>query len=654
MNLCKAIEDYLKKDKINYAILVNGEWGTGKTTFIKNNFVKKYDNILYISINGVSSIDKLSEKIYLEIIKSRTNSCKLIKFLKKTYKIKLFKILFYLPVLLLKFIKFIVVNCFKIIWSIVCWFINYKYDYIVPNFTKKDFYGLLKLVKNFDNYTLVIDDLERCLIPIEEVFGLLNDFVEHKNVKCIIIANEKEIYNTIYNNYEMKLLTALNNHVIYENDDLVSENKISVNNLKRRVIELYKDSNSYKVIKEKLIGKQFIFVPKLDEIYDSLSEKYKNNYSFYIILKNTKNNVLDIMKRTEFNNIRTLDFYFDNFYHIFLNVNKFVEASRIDNNYIYSSIASCIMYGCIRLKQGKSLPLISNENGFDYIDYDDDKKMFVFFSLNFDFVNEYLLYNCISMSNIEKTILNFADSNCDKLSSNDPFYRLDTFWFYTSEQLVDILNEIHNNILNDMYRPSLYILILKKLSYIEAYGFKDSIINTIVINIKGKIEMLEQIEIDDLSFMDNNDAKNIFHNYINIIRNNKKENFIFNKELDLNNIFSTNNWGEKLYDFVNKNKDKFLLTKGFFSQINIENIISLLKNATIKDIFNFKYSLDFMYDSSNDYELLSADLKKLKKFKNKLIKSISISNIKDPMIRHPFELLLERVNNIIYKFELNS
>ena len=68
MDLKAVMDDYLKNELINYAILIKGEWGSGKTFFVKKNIVKRYDNALYISLYGISSIDKLSEKIYLEII----------------------------------------------------------------------------------------------------------------------------------------------------------------------------------------------------------------------------------------------------------------------------------------------------------------------------------------------------------------------------------------------------------------------------------------------------------------------------------------------------------------------------------------------------------------------------------------------------------
>ena len=40
-------------------------------------------------------------------------------------------------------------------------------------------------------------------------------------------------------------------------------------------------------------------------------------------------------------------------------------------------------------------------------------------------------------------INDFANSNCDKLSENDPFNLLNEYWFYSSKELLIILNDIY-------------------------------------------------------------------------------------------------------------------------------------------------------------------------------------------------------------------
>ena len=49
MYLENVIDDYINNKQINYAILIKGEWGSGKTFFVKKNVIRRYNNALYIS-----------------------------------------------------------------------------------------------------------------------------------------------------------------------------------------------------------------------------------------------------------------------------------------------------------------------------------------------------------------------------------------------------------------------------------------------------------------------------------------------------------------------------------------------------------------------------------------------------------------------------
>ena len=528
MDLKAVMDDYLKNELINYAILIKGEWGSGKTFFVKKNIVKRYDNALYISLYGISSIDKLSEKIYLEIIKSKATTNCVSKFFRKLHQKIFFKILFFIPILIFKILKLFYELLFKFIWIITYNLVNLKFNINISSLSKKDFYGILKMYKKLDKYILVIDDLERCNMPIEETMGFINDFVENNNMKCILIANENEIYKIQSENFELKILTATNERIDFYDSDKGTDRysnktngKLDSKDLKNRIEYLYNENDKYKIIKEKLIGKEFTFIPKLEEIYDSLAFKYKEVDVFYDILNNTKSSVINAMRLNNFSNIRTLDFYFDNFYHIYKYINNIVKECKISENFIYSNICLSIINSCISMKKGYGIRLLSGNKKFDYISYNEDKSL-IFQSnmfLNFDFVNEYLLYNYIGKSNIEETLKEFADSNCDKLSEEDPFNLLNEYWYYSSDEINKILKAILNNIKSNKYSPSLYRLIIKKLACLEAMDYKDQIIKQIIEMIKTKALSGDNIRIDDYELFSNDAASHIYSNYIQQIKN---------------------------------------------------------------------------------------------------------------------------------------
>lgn len=659
MDLKNVIEDYIKNDLINYAIMIKGEWGSGKTFFIKKNVVKRYNNALYVSLYDVSSIERLSEKIYLEILKSKAVTNKISKLFRKIYKKKLFKILFLIPVLVFKLIKIIYLLLIRFVWILTCNIINLKFGFNISSINKKDFYGILKLYKKLNNYVLIIDDLERCSLPIEEVLGFINDFVEHNKMKCILIANEDELCKIQSNNFELKILTATNENIEFPKTELTNnfskndDEKITYDDLKHRINYLYDENNRYKIIKEKLIGKEFTLFPNFDEIYDNLALKYKKYEEFYEILYDTKKGVLNSMKINAINNIRTLNFYFDNFYQIYIYINKMVKKCKISLQYIYSNISSNIINDCICIKKGCKISTLSNGKKFEYVSYDETKESIVLpkLFLTFDFVNEYLIYNTIEQSNIEQTLEEFARLNCDKLSENDPFMLLNDYWHYTSKELNDIFNNIYINLQNEIYSPYLYTMIIKKISCVEAIGYNNKVVEKIIKIIREKIKYIDNFELDDFETSPSNEASKFYYSHIDLIKNDLKRTSKIKIDNFLNQLFSSENWSSELYNYTQTIKNKTLIEKQYFSKFDYKIIISKLMKLNINDIYNLRNSLYYIYNFSNIENYYISDLEDLKSFEAELSSKLKTKKIKDPMINYAFDLLLKDIAKIIKQLE---
>lgn len=165
----------------NFAVMLKGKWGAGKTYFIRG-LIEEWDNAdviaeseeirlrpIYISLNGIA---KKSEII--EALKAKIS-----------------------PFLYSKGAKFateILKGFFKT---------TLKIDFDYDNDGKSD--GNVNI--NFDpisifkssnekikgNRILIFDDVERCKIPLDELYGFINDFVEHSQCKVILISDEDKI-----------------------------------------------------------------------------------------------------------------------------------------------------------------------------------------------------------------------------------------------------------------------------------------------------------------------------------------------------------------------------------------------------------------------------------------------------------------------------
>ena len=169
----KHIEEYLDyyfdgKKKFEYAVLLNGAWGSGKTWFVKKYIEKqisKDKKVAYISLNGISKTSEIDEAIFKCIhpvlgSKQAKLAGQIFKgTLKATLRIDLdgdskpdANLGISAP------------------------------DIKLPDYLKID-----------DKFILIFDDLERCELKIEETLGYINYFVEQENIKVLVVSNDTEI-----------------------------------------------------------------------------------------------------------------------------------------------------------------------------------------------------------------------------------------------------------------------------------------------------------------------------------------------------------------------------------------------------------------------------------------------------------------------------
>ena len=185
----KHIEEYLDyyfdgKKNFQYAVLLNGAWGSGKTWFVKKYLEKKEDQgkkICYVSLNGIAKTSMIDEAIFKSIhpilgSKGAKLAGQILKgTLKTTIKVDLDG--------------------------------DSKSDGSISGGIPK--IELPDYLKINDNFILVFDDLERCELKKEEVLGYINYFVEQDNIKTLIVSNEDEIKdNDDYARKKEKLIGA--------------------------------------------------------------------------------------------------------------------------------------------------------------------------------------------------------------------------------------------------------------------------------------------------------------------------------------------------------------------------------------------------------------------------------------------------------------
>ncbi|MCI8346570.1 MAG: hypothetical protein HFJ12_01300 [Bacilli bacterium] len=218
-DILKEINNYMN-NPLSYALLLEGNWGSGKTYFIQNK-INKIDNI-YISLYGVNSISNLSFQLCCELAKDTNNG-----YVSKLFSIKKGN------------------KAISTIGSILVSNIENKF-----NFSFKE---VLSLIEDVDlrKKLLIFDDLERSSMPIDEVLGFINNLVEHNKIKVLIVANEQEISDkSNYLKFKEKLIYQTFKYIpnlqnIY-NTLSKKESNIVIEN-EKFVIKEFKRKNHYNI-----------------------------------------------------------------------------------------------------------------------------------------------------------------------------------------------------------------------------------------------------------------------------------------------------------------------------------------------------------------------------------------------------------------------
>jgi len=170
---------YIELENPQYAVLLIGNWGCGKTYFIKN-LIKQWiepdeseDKVnlkpIYVSLNGIADTNTINERIRAVI--SPFLYSKGMKVAKIVFKG------------LLKTSAKIDLNFDEDDKSDGN--ISFNVDSLgIFDSTNKDVNG---------KRILIFDDIERCKIKTDEIFGYINNFVEHSECKVILLTDEKKI-----------------------------------------------------------------------------------------------------------------------------------------------------------------------------------------------------------------------------------------------------------------------------------------------------------------------------------------------------------------------------------------------------------------------------------------------------------------------------
>lgn len=298
-DLVESILDYVRADYTDYAIMINGEWGSGKTYFWNNKIRNKLETMqvngkklttIYMSLYGISNLEEISKKIFIETTQLMDKN------LRK--------------------------------------YMTQSGQTTIPEYAKTglDMANLFGVTQNGDrvNYAdffstddkvLCFDDLERANVDVIDILGYINNFVEHDHIKTIIICNEKELSTKLKSsNIEMKTFIAT--YLLDKEHKLLTTEKPMVEKISDTIEDVFDKANDYERIKEKLIGETFEYAPEFTYIINGILMRYEKYPELIRFLRTNTALIISTFEKSGTRNLRILKHALTDFKRIFDVVTK--------------------------------------------------------------------------------------------------------------------------------------------------------------------------------------------------------------------------------------------------------------------------------------------------------------------------------------------
>ncbi len=473
-DLVESILDYIRADYTDYAIMINGEWGSGKTYFWNHKIRNKIESMqlngkryttIYMSLYGISNLEEISKKIFIETTQLMDKN------LKK--------------------------------------YMNANGQNTIPEYAKTgldmaNFFGVTQNGDKLDyseffstdDKVLCFDDLERANVDVIDILGYINNFVEHDHIKTIIICNEKELSTKLKSsNLEMKTFIAT--YLLDKEGDLIKKTeKPMVERIQDTIEYVFDKANDYERIKEKLIGETFEYAPEFNYIINGILMRYEKYPDLIRFLRENTNLIISTFNKSGTRNLRILKHALNDFKKIFDMVNKAYPNTnhRVMQTMLIFTIAISFEIKAGKVTKDKFININSNEEykailvssrvfmdnrqfyikEFDNNYYYNFKAEYRFFK----FIEIYIRTRIFDMKTFKENmevIINTVDT--DKL----PGYKrllTEEYWKISDDQFDGIIEEVLEDVKEGRIKPIEIVKIFAYFSYFIKKGLIDYDIKT--------------------------------------------------------------------------------------------------------------------------------------------------------------------------------
>lgn len=601
--LLGEIKYYVGNKFYNYAVMIDGDWGSGKTHFVKQVLLpelkKETKTSIYISLYGVRNIGELSKKIYIEFLLKD-----------KADKIN--------PTLLTG-----ATEALDVVSGLISPFIG-KYGDI--EIKEKKIQNLVQKIVPIKDCILIFDDLERCNCPMKEILGYINGFVEQAGMKVLIIANQNELRQKMDAqstalqlqavlgedeklDFEDKHEKEIYNLLSGKNTQEEGTKKVSIEEALKRVSQVFKQPSEYERIREKIIGSIYYYRPNMKKVMMQLIE---DNFSYGEIgrlqLEKNLNYLADYMEKEQHVNFRTFQFFLLKMNGLFSEI----KAETYENqDIVYKKLIQACWYACIMFKKG-NLDDIWKENQ----EYSNTGE------LRIRSIEEYVQYSILDQG-IKKLLKKFDDEETEKIrNQKDPINSLQYDWIVSTEKVVrERMDDVIKNACAGKYGIGSYDRIQQIFLQIYQAGFEITYVERLTDAMCASIQEGTANGEPDCLLSMNGEEKELVELYnANMQRIVKTYNKCMAKksEGDMNSFLKESDWAKQIYDYIwqakhpSESEDYRKKIEAFLNGMDINVLTSKLKEASLENLEKFRGVLKEIYSQNYAPDILWNEKEQIK------------------------------------------
>lgn len=558
--LNKYIKHYLEKDKTHTAIMLTGEWGSGKTYYVENILTPflqetRKSRCVVISLYGLETISDISKSIYMELR---------MKALEKESEVWSAG----------KLIAKTVVKGAAGIFGID---VSMSEDELQKLYSSVDLSGKL----------LVFEDLERSGIELVKLLGYVNNLVERDGIKVLLVANENEILQkepeTFNFNFTMLRSEQSENSEKEEKGNHDLEGVYKYLKIKEKTISdtIYFESNYCEAIKNIIDA---FDNPKLQEIIGDDAEKIEG--------------LASMVKGCCHKNFRTFIFA----------TQKTVDIyEELDGNYD-KDFLECIYYGIIHFSAKIKTEEFPAWQGTEYLSTILGTNWYPLFQFCYDYIRWQKL-DTIKARDAEEAFqkMKLYDTHAERW--DEDLQKIYSYHECTEKELRETLEVVEERLKDpdeigfySYGKLAVYLVTLNHIIEFDYTKCKERMIE----NIRGKGGEIDS----DILFLPMYD----------FIEGEKEEydDFVSQLTESMNykgeqNIFSYDPSDVKdLYDYVIKERNNISENHEFIGRFNINQLIEMLFNASAKQLGDFRGTLFAVYRYASKADFLETDVAAMK------------------------------------------